>query len=375
MFFPKGKDAFYPTVMEERVMKKFALGLLAASLLLAAAQPVAAAEYELHLNMPLPPTNTRWELFLDGVMTDLEERSGGRIKVVPYFAESMSKISECFETVKTGLADLTEVALLNAPGQFPFHERAWDALDPARVSENPTTIMHQLQKEFPEVMKDFEGAKFLNSYDGVIGQFIAMSRPVTSLADLKGKKIVAFGGPTVAAKIEALGAVPVSMSPGDAYMALQQGIAEGAMTGFGMLVNRRFGDMLKHLVPVNITGVILGVAMNQDTYDSLPDDLRQVVDQTFGEEFTQRGTAYMSSIEYQLARQWRDEMGGVIHPLTDAEYEEIHTRFAALDKAWADKLTAAGLPGDNILARLRELENRHSPLWKDSRLFREFGIH
>ncbi len=235
--------------------------------------------------------------------------------------------------------------------------------------------MHQLQKEFPEVMKDFEGAKFLNSYDGVIGQFIAMSRPVTSLADLKGKKIVAFGGPTVAAKIEALGAVPVSMSPGDAYMALQQGIAEGAMTGFGMLVNRRFGDMLKHLVPVNITGVILGVAMNQDTYDSLPDDLRQVVDQTFGEEFTQRGTAYMSSIEYQLARQWRDEMGGVIHPLTDAEYEEIHTRFAALDKAWADKLTAAGLPGDNILARLRELENRHSPLWKDSRLFREFGIH
>ena len=356
-------------------MKKFALGLLAASLLLAAAQPVAAAEYELHLNMPLPPTNTRWELFLDGVMTDLEERSGGRIKVVPYFAESMSKISECFETVKTGLADLTEVALLNAPGQFPFHERAWDALDPARVSENPTTIMHQLQKEFPEVMKDFEGAKFLNSYDGVIGQFIAMSRPVTSLADLKGKKIVAFGGPTVAAKIEALGAVPVSMSPGDAYMALQQGIAEGAMTGFGMLVNRRFGDMLKHLVPVNITGVILGVAMNQDTYDSLPDDLRQVVDQTFGEEFTQRGTAYMSSIEYQLARQWRDEMGGVIHPLTDAEYEEIQTRFAALDKAWADKLTAAGLPGDNILARLRELENRHSPLWKDSRLFREFGIH
>ena len=105
--------------MEERVMKKFALGLLAASLLLAAAQPVAAAEYELHLNMPLPPTNTRWELFLDGVMTDLEERSGGRIKVVPYFAESMSKISECFETVKTGLADLTEVALLNAPASSP----------------------------------------------------------------------------------------------------------------------------------------------------------------------------------------------------------------------------------------------------------------
>ncbi len=355
-------------------MKKLLLGILAATMLISAPHPASAAEYELHLNMPLPPTNTRWKLFLEGVMNDLEQRSGGRIEVIPYFAESMSKISECFETVKTGLADLTEVALLNAPGQFPFHERAWDALDPARASEHPTTIMHEIQKEFPEVMKEFNGAKFLNSYDGMIGQFIVMIKPVKSLADLKGKKIIAFGGPTVAAKIEALGAVPVSMTPGDAYMALQQGIAEGAMTGFGMLVNRRFGDMLKHMVPVNITGVILGVAMNQNTYDSLPDDLKKVVDETFGDEFTQRSTKYMSDIEYELARQWRDEMGGVIHPLTDAEYDEIHKLFAPLDKAWADKLTAAGMPGDKILARLNELQVQYSPLWKDSKLFQEFGI-
>lgn len=355
-------------------MKKILLSLLAAAMLLPAPQPASAAEFELHLNMPLPPTNTRWKLFLEGVMNDLEERSGKRIKVVPYFAESMSKISECFETVKTGLADLTEVALLNAPGQFPFHERAWDALDPSRASEQPTKIMHQLQKEFPEVMKDFKGAKFLNSYDGMIGQFIVMTKPVSSLADLKGKKIVAFGGPTVAAKIEALGAVPVSMAPGDAYMALQQGIAEGAMTGFGMLVNRRFGDMLKHMVPINVTGIILGVAMNQDTYDSLPDDLKKVVDDTFGEEFTKRGTAYMSDIEYKLAAQWRDKMGGVIHPLTDAEYAEIQKRFAPLNKKWADKLTAAGLPGDKILARLNELQAQYSPEWKNSKLFKEFGV-
>ena len=355
-------------------MKKLLLGLLAATMLISAPQPADAAEYELHLNMPLPPTNTRWKLFLEGVMNDLETRSGGRIKVIPYFAESMSKISECFETVKTGLADLTEVALINAPGQFPFHERAWDALDPTRASEHPTEIMHQIQKEFPEVMKEFEGAKFLNSYDGMIGQFIVMNKPVKSLADLKGKKIVAFGGPTVAAKIEALGAVPVSMNPGDAYMALQQGIAEGAMTGFGMLVNRRFGDMLKHMVPVNITGVILGVAMNQSTYDALPDDLKKVVDQTFGDEFTQRGIKYMSDIEYELAKQWRDEMGGVIHPLTDAEYADIRARFAELDKAWAAKLTEAGMPGDKILARLNELQEQYSPLWKDSKLFQEFGI-
>lgn len=105
-------------------MKKLLLGMLAATMLISAPHPASAAEYELHLNMPLPPTNTRWKLFLEGVMNDLEQRSGGRIEVIPYFAESMSKISECFETVKTGLADLTEVALLNAPGQFPFHERA-----------------------------------------------------------------------------------------------------------------------------------------------------------------------------------------------------------------------------------------------------------
>ena len=98
------------------------------------------------------------------------------------------------------------------------------------------------------------------------------------------------------------------------------------------------------------------------------------MDDTFGDEFTQRSTKYMSDIEYELAKQWKNEMGGVICPLTDAEYDEIHTLFAPLDKAWADKLTASGLPGDKILARLKELETQYSPLWKDSKLFQEFGI-
>lgn len=352
-------------------MKRGVLGLfiLALSLVLPGRAP-AAAEYTLTLNLPIAPTHNRWQTLLEPWFKELKKRSGGRIEVEPYFAESLSKIGECFNTVRDGMADFTEAVLSNFPGQFPFHERSWEAADPTRPLDNATHILHQIQKEFPEVLAEFDGAKLLFTYDFAIGHVIGTKDPVNSLDDLRGRKIINFGGPIAASRLEALGMVPVSMSPADAYMALQQGIADGAVCNFQLLVSRRYGDIIKYVLPINIMGGSVFMAMNQDAYDSLPPDLQQIIDDMSGDYAMRQVEGWLEE-EYKLLRQWRDAMGGQVHLFTDEEYARILEAAVPGDKRWAATLTEHGLPGEQILARMRELQKEMDPLWKDSRMVRE----
>lgn len=353
-------------------MKKilFSLCMLAVGLFSLTSAP-KCAEYTLTLNLPIAPTHNRWQTLLQPWFNELENRSGGRIEIEPYFAESLSKIGECFNTVRDGMADFTEAVLSNFPGQFPFHERSWEASDPGRPLDHATEILHVIEQEYPQTMKEFDGAKLLFTYDFPIGHMIATKDPVTKLEDLRGLKIINFGGPVSAARLEALGAVPVNMSPPDAYMALQQGIADGAVSGFQLLVSRKYGDILKNVLPVTILGGSVFVAMNQDAYDNLPPDLQQIIDEMSGDYALEKVKAWEEE-EYKLLRHWRDNMGGQINLLTDEEYAQIEQAVADADKSWAKTLTDNGLPGDEILARMRALQEEKDPLWKDSRMVKEF---
>ncbi len=352
-------------------MKKYFAALLTGLFMAAAPIQSMAAEYNLILNLPIAPTHNRWQTLLKPWYDELERRSGGRIKIEPYFAESLSKINECLNTVKDGMADFTEAVLSNFPGQLPFHERSWEIADPTRPLDHATEILHQIEKEFPEVMKEFDGAKLLFTYDFAIGHIIGTKDPVNSFQDLKGRKILNFGGPIAASRLKALGMVPVSMSPPDGYMALQQGIVDGAVCNYQLLVSRRYGDIIKYMLPINIMGGSVFMAMNQDTYDSLPPDLQKIIDDMSGDYALEKVEAWLEE-EYKLLRTYRDKMGGQVHVFTDEEYAEIRRLTLPCDEEWANTLKSYGLPGDKILARMRQLQSEKDPLWKDSRMVKEF---
>ena len=106
----------------EDVMKK--AGALLFSALFAISEVLsgsaqAAPEYTLSLNLPIPPIHTRWQGPLKAWVDEVEKRSGGRLKIEPYFAEALSPRSEAFESVKSGIADITECAYEANSGQFP----------------------------------------------------------------------------------------------------------------------------------------------------------------------------------------------------------------------------------------------------------------
>ncbi len=353
-------------------MKKLIASMVAAALLLSAGQALAA-EYTLSLNLPIPPVHKRWTNAMKPWVEELERRSGGRIKVEPYFAEALSKQGEAYDSVKNGLADMTESSYGTAYGQFPYHERMIDFTDVTRSQDRPTEILLTIQKEFPVVMKELEGAKLLFSHSLPIGMLIGTIKPVKSIEDLHGMKIACIGGAVAAAKVNALGASAVTMPAGEVYMALQQGIVDGTTCDFQLLVSRRFGDLVKHLLPLNLVGGSFYCAMSQDIYDDMPDDLKKIIDDMSGEYAVDLFEKFWNEDQYESARIWRDDMNGEIHFLSEEEYRKAAELIEPVQQEWIDKLNELGLPGDAIAARTRELEARYNAKWNESRLHQMFA--
>ena len=141
----------------------------------------AAEEYRLSLNLPIPPIHSRWHNAIKPWFDELTQRSGGRIVVEPYFAEAISKQSESMDSVRNGLADVTESSFGMAIGQFPFYERVFDVVDLGRSMDQTNTILHEMERSFPQIRDEVKGVKMLFTHTLPVGMLIGTQKPVTKL--------------------------------------------------------------------------------------------------------------------------------------------------------------------------------------------------
>jgi TRAP-type transport system periplasmic protein len=102
--------------------------------------------------------------------------------------------------------------------------------------------------------------------------------PIRRLADLRGKRIRTLASRFQTAVFDRLGATPVVMSLGDVLPALQQGTIDGTVAGMPIYTNMHFIDAAKYVTETNQSTLFIMIEVSKKWYDSLPADLRQVVD-------------------------------------------------------------------------------------------------
>ncbi|MEA4993744.1 MAG: TRAP transporter substrate-binding protein DctP [Oscillibacter sp.] len=102
---------------------------------------------------------------------------------------------------------------------------------------------------------------------------------VHSVADYAGKKIRALGvwGDYYAA----IGASPVNIPGTEVYQALQLGTIDGAHYGWSALSDsNNIREVVKYAIEPSLSHCQMATVVNQGSLDKLPDDLRNVVDET-----------------------------------------------------------------------------------------------
>jgi TRAP-type C4-dicarboxylate transport system substrate-binding protein len=286
----------------------------------------AAQDKTYTMKITLPTLNDPSYVYAKAYAAALERDSGGRIKTQIYPASQLGAIPRQIEGTQFGSIQCAVIppeffagvderfAVMAAPGLVDSMEQG------QRVAADPAVkrLMLSLGAD-----KGLHGvALFMNSPSSVIAK-----SPIRHIADFKGKKIRVLASPFQTMPIAALGATPVAMTLGDVVPAMQQRTIDAAVGGIVVWTPMHFNDAAKYVTETGQPAVFVMVEINKAWYDSLPPDLRKIVDDDAAAE--QKAIAPVASDIVSNARKgWTAGGGELINLPADEQ--------AALMKTFSD---------------------------------------
>jgi TRAP-type transport system periplasmic protein len=160
----------------------------------------------------------------------LKARSNGQIDVkLSAWPEMGLNGPEVLRLVRAGQVDIGAAPLSTVSGDVPF----LDGIDLAGLHPDIEQARQAAAAMVPLANKELEkfGSQIIAVYP-FPAQVIWCRQPVSSLADLRGRKIRTFGA-SLNDFVTAIGAQPVSIGFPEVYSALERGVADCGVTGTG----------------------------------------------------------------------------------------------------------------------------------------------
>jgi TRAP-type C4-dicarboxylate transport system substrate-binding protein len=222
-----------------------------------------------------------------------------------------------------------------APGLYPISEisgLAW-ALPNGVVTVKAVDKLYQagyMDKEYANM----KVCLFAAGYGGDV--IYTPDKPLNTLADIEGLKIWA-PLETIAERIEALGAVPVSMGVMELEGALQKGVLDGRIGPKG--INEEY---MRCVTADGFGSVPKVVGMNKDTWNKLPADLQGLIDDMYLEWTIKVAEMYDQTNEKERANFF--ETGGQETQWSEEDLAEVGRRWAPLWEKFITEAEAKGLP-------------------------------
>jgi TRAP-type C4-dicarboxylate transport system substrate-binding protein len=329
-------------------MKKIFVSLVSVSLfvslvILGIAGPLSAQSgnvKELKFSTYTPPTH-----HVSKAMTqfckDIEEATGGQIKVILYPSGTLTKSEQVLDGVIKGISDFGYTCVSYNPGRLPLFD-AFDLPIPVDTCEKMSTVMLAAFKKFqPQEFSQLKVLGFLN----MAASGISSNKPINKFADLKGQSIRCTPGDV--SMIKALGATPVAMPMPQAYEALQRGVADGNTADYASYLTYKLGEVCKIHVDFFFrnTGAYFG--MNLKTYNSLTPAQQKIITD-LGEKYT----TIMGKDRDAENKKGRDYLVGLGNKFVKLPVEEEQKWTAALAPVYDDFIktrSAKGLPAKEMV--------------------------
>jgi TRAP-type C4-dicarboxylate transport system substrate-binding protein len=169
---------------------------------------------------------------------------------------------------------------------------------------------------------------------------IHSSEPVTEPADLNGVKLRA---PTRVTNqlFTGLGATTVGLPVPAVPEALSKGVIDATVIPWEVTASLKVGELVKNHTEFGDASLYTATfifAMNKDKYEALPDDLKKVIDDNSGEDFSAFAGKVMQDYDAP-ARQVAVDLGNNIIELTPEQVQVWRDASAGVEKAWVEEMS------------------------------------
>ncbi|MCM2359713.1 MAG: TRAP transporter substrate-binding protein DctP, partial [Geobacteraceae bacterium] len=188
-------------------------------------------------------------------------------------------------------------------------------------------------------------------------------KSVKTLEDLKGLKLRA---PTrIASKaMTALGAVPVQMPAPAVPESIAKNVVDGASLPWEVMTALKMQEITKTHTETGprhakLSNAIFIFAMNPAKYNSLPPELKKVIDQNSGREAS-KWAGRVWDTGTAPARKIAQERHNTFNVLSDAEFNRWVKATESVDEEWIREVNAKGGNGKALLDDARALLKKYN---------------
>lgn len=245
---------------------------------------------------------------------ELSNKLTGKVELTQYAGGTLLSAPKIAAGVSAGIADIGLSNLSYTRGRFPVME----------IMELPlgypsAWIAGHVANDFYNKFKpkDFDAYHVLMLSTSPINVIQTLNKPAKTLEDIKGLKLRGTG--RLGDIVKALGATPIPIETPDLYDSLKRGVIEGALLPLETLKGFKTGEVQKYVTASWKVGsaYCFYVLMNKQKWDSLPDDVKKVINE-FSKEFTERWAVEWNNIDIG-GREYFTKQGGQIVAISDAE--------------------------------------------------------
>jgi TRAP-type C4-dicarboxylate transport system substrate-binding protein len=333
--------------------KKQMLQLLGGAAIAAmAATGAFAQEVTLKLHQFLPAQANVPKLILDVWADNVEDKSGGRIKIDRFPSMQLGGTPpELLDQSIDGVADVVWTVVGYTPGRFPTTE----VFELPFMVQDARAASCAYWKMFEEHMEgdEFAASKILGTWVHGPGMFHTAD-PVETPADLQGMKI--RGGSRLVNELLTLaGATPVGMPVPAVPEGLSKGVIDGTTIPWEVTTALKIPELVENHTEFegpalyNLTFVL---AMNKDKYESLPADLQKVIDENSGLDFSIFAGGTQADADGP-AREFAVDMGNNIVTVSDTS--EWQALVAPIYDTWIADMNGRGKDGQALIDQARAL--------------------
>jgi TRAP-type transport system periplasmic protein len=313
------------------------------------------AEVTLRVHHFLPPPSTTHRDFIEPWARKVEAESGGRIKIEIYPSMQLGgKPPALYDQVRDGVVDIVWTLPGYTAGRFPTIE-AFELPFMAASAEATSQAAHEFYKMHGR--EEFADIHPLLVHVHAPGSLHMRDKTVQTLEDLRGLKVRAPTRMTNAA-LEALGATPIGMPVPAVPESLARGVIDGAALPYEVTLPLKVHELTSsHTEIAGSRGLYTAVflfAMNKARYESLPEDLRKVIDDNSGTPLAQQIGKLWDEAEVP-GRKAAADLGDSFYTIEGAELERWQAATAGVTRAWIADRNKAGQDGQALVDDARAL--------------------
>lgn len=296
-------------------------------------------------------------------ISELENRTNGRVKVRYFPGGSLLKAPATIKGIESGIADIGLAHISYTAGRFPVME----------VCELPLGyltgwVANQVMNDFFYKFKPKEFDKYkMLWFHANSPSLLITKKPVRKLEDIKGMTIRAPG--RMGDVIRALGGIPAPTHIMETYDAIAKGVIDGVYTPFETLRTFKFAEVAKY-VTVNWKigpSYPFYVAMNKKSYAKLPPDIKEIFDTLTG-EYRERTAMMWNAIEFP-GKAFGKKLGVEYIELSDEESDRWQKAIQPVIEKYVKNMIDKGFAETEVRGWIKYIKERSAYLLEKQKFY------